>query len=181
MIPFASAIGFKILASTFTVIVSKYAELVCLKPKLFNAFANVLAEECTLSAMYLSPSLPWYTAYIPAITANKTCAVHMLDVAFSRLICCSRVCKAIRKARPPSTSLVTPIIRPGILRLYASLVAKYPACGPPYPKGIPKRCVVPTTTSTPNSAGAFNFTNDKISAATATFISLAFAFATKSV
>jgi hypothetical protein len=29
-----------------------------------------------------------------AITAGSTCAVQMLDVAFSRRMCCSRVCSA---------------------------------------------------------------------------------------
>jgi hypothetical protein len=29
-----------------------------------------------------------------AITASSTCAVQMLDVAFSRRMCCSRVCSA---------------------------------------------------------------------------------------
>ena len=103
----------------------------------------------------------------------------MLEVALSLLICCSLVCNAILKARFPFKSLVTPIILPGILLLYASLVAKKAACGPPYPKGIPKRWVVPTTTEAPNSPGAFNFTKDRISAATATFILFSFAFATK--
>ena len=49
--------------------------------------------------------------------ANKACAVHIFEVALSRLICCSRVCKAIRNAGFPSASIDTPIIRPGIKRL----------------------------------------------------------------
>ena len=66
-----------------------------------------------------------------AITANSACAVQMLDVALSRLMCCSRVCSAILKARLPSLSIETPIILPGIERLNSSLVAKNAACGPP--------------------------------------------------
>jgi len=31
-----------------------------------------------------------------AITASSTCAVQMFDVAFSRRMCCSRVCSARR-------------------------------------------------------------------------------------
>ena len=85
----------------------------------------------------------------------------------------------MRKARFPLVSIVTPMILPGILLLYSSLVAKKAACGPPYPIGIPKRCEVPTTTSAPISPGGVNFTNDKISAATATLISAAFALAMK--
>ena len=59
--------------------------------------------------------------------ASNTCAVHILLLAFSRLICCSRVCSAIRYARLPLASTDTPIIRPGTARLYSSLVAKYAA------------------------------------------------------
>ena len=35
---------------------------------------------------------------MPAITASSTCAVQMLLVAFSRRMCCSRVCSAMRSA-----------------------------------------------------------------------------------
>ena len=52
--------------------------------------------------------------------AGNACAVQILDVAFSRLICCSRVCKASRKAGLPLASFEMPIIRPGILRLNSS-------------------------------------------------------------
>lgn len=41
-------------------------------------------------------SAPWYDAYIAASTARSTCAVQMLLVAFSRRMCCSRVCSASR-------------------------------------------------------------------------------------
>ena len=37
----------------------------------------------------------------------------MLWVAFSRRMCCSRVCRASTKPRRPSTSVVSPAIRPG--------------------------------------------------------------------
>ena len=40
-------------------------------------------------------------AYIAAITASSTCAVQMFDVAFSRRMCCSRVCSARRYAGSP--------------------------------------------------------------------------------
>ena len=43
-----------------------------------------------------SPTGPWYTAYMDAITASSTCAVQMFEVAFSRRMCCSRVCSARR-------------------------------------------------------------------------------------
>jgi len=38
------------------------------------------------------------------LTASKTCAVQMLEVAFSRRICCSRVCSASRYAGSPRAS-----------------------------------------------------------------------------
>ena len=56
--------------------------------------------------------------------ANKACAVQMLEVAFSLRMCCSRVCKAMRKAGCPWLSTLTPIILPGSILLKSSLVAK---------------------------------------------------------
>ena len=47
-------------------------------------------------AMRFKPAGPWYTAYMLAMTASNTCAVQMLLVAFSRRMCCSRVCSARR-------------------------------------------------------------------------------------
>ena len=77
----------------------------------------------------------------------------MLEVAFSRRMCCSRVCNAMRNAGRPRASTETPMIRPGVWRLYASRVAKNAACGPPNPIGTPKRWALPTTTSAPNAPG----------------------------
>ena len=48
-----------------------------------------------------------------AVTASRTCAVQMFEVAFSRRMCCSRVCSAKRKPGVPSRSLETPTSRPG--------------------------------------------------------------------
>ena len=50
----------------------------------------------------------------------------MLCVAFSRRMCCSRVCSVSTKPRRPSTSVVSPAIRPGIRRRYSSCAAKKP-------------------------------------------------------
>ena len=91
------------------------------------------------SAMARTPSGPWYTAYIEAITASRLWAVQMFEVALSRRMCCSRVCSAIRRAADPKRSFETPMMRPGKLRLYSSRAAKKAACGPPYPIGTPKR------------------------------------------
>ncbi len=62
------------------------------------------------------PFGPWYTAYIEAMTARSTCAVQMLLVAFSRRMCCSRVCSERRYAGWPAASWLTPTRRPGICR-----------------------------------------------------------------
>ncbi len=116
--------------------------------------------------MRRSPSGPCHTAYIPAITASSTWAVQMLEVAFSRRMCCSRVCSARRRAGAPLASWLTPTRRPGIRRLKASRVAKKPACGPPKPMGTPKRWAEPTTTSAPISPGGVSSTSESGSAAT---------------
>ena len=50
----------------------------------------------------------------------------MLCVAFSRRMCCSRVCRVSTKPRLPSTSRVSPAMRPGILRMKRSAAAKKP-------------------------------------------------------
>ena len=65
------------------------------------------------------------TAYIDAITASRTCAVQMFDVAFSRRMCCSRVCRASRYAGAPSASFETPTSRPGSCRSKPCRTARY--------------------------------------------------------
>ena len=94
--------------------------------------------------------------------------MHILEVALSRFMCCSLVCNAIRKAKLSSESFETPIILPGIFRLYRSFDAKKAACGPPNPIGTPKRCEEPKTTSAPISPGDFNKESANKSVATAT-------------
>ena len=63
--------------------------------------------------------------------ASSACAVQMFDVAFSRRMCCSRVCSAMRYAVLPCASTDTPMMRPGAWRTCFSSVAKNAACGPP--------------------------------------------------
>ena len=70
-----------------------------------------LVSQCTRCAISRRPSGPWYTAYMPAMFASSTCAVQMLLVAFSRRMCCSRVCSASRSAR--ATLASRPTRRPG--------------------------------------------------------------------
>ena len=52
----------------------------------------------------------------PAMLASSTWAVQMFDVAFSRRMCCSRVCSARRSAGRPAVSVLTPTSRPGRAR-----------------------------------------------------------------
>jgi hypothetical protein len=56
--------------------------------------------------------------------ASRTCEVQMFELAFSRRMCCSRVCSAMRSAVLPRASTETPMMRPAIERLYSSRVAK---------------------------------------------------------
>ena len=81
--------------------------------------------------MAASPCGPWYTAYMLAVTASSTWAVQMLEVAFSRRMCCSRVCSASRYACVPCASRETPTSRPGSERSSFSRTEMNPACGPP--------------------------------------------------
>lgn len=63
---------------------------------------------------------------------------------------------------------MTPIILPGISRVREDLHAKNPACGPPYPRGTPKRWLVPTAMSTSNSPGGRMIVSARRSVAHAT-------------
>ena len=118
------------------------------------------------SAMRRSPSGPCHDAYMAAMTASSACAVHTLLVAFSRRMCCSRVCSASRRAGRPASSTDTPTRRPGSARANSSFVAMKPACGPPKPMGTPKRCIEPTAMSAPMSAGLVTSTIESGSATT---------------
>ena len=86
-------------------------------------------------------------------SALSACAVQMFEVAFSRRMCCSRVCSVSTKPRRPSTSTVSPAMRPGIRRRYASVAAKKPNDGPPKSSRLPSGWPSPTATSTPHSPG----------------------------
>ena len=119
--------------------VSKMSVCNTAKPALANEEAAHAASECTRCAILRSPCGPCQIPYMPAIFASKTWAVQMLDVAFSRRICCSRVCSASRKAGLPAVSVLTPTRRPGNARACSSRVAINAACGPPKPMGTPKR------------------------------------------
>ncbi|MNJ55266.1 hypothetical protein D3C77_507470 [compost metagenome] len=148
--------------------VSKNVSFTTFTPSLISSPRRMAVLRCTRWAMRRMPSGPCHTAYMPAITASSTCAVQMLDVAFSRRMCCSRVCSARRIAGLPCASFDTPTRRPAMLRLKESLQAMKPACGPPKPNGTPKRCAEPMAMSAPHSPGAANRASASRSVAQAT-------------
>lgn len=98
-------------------------------------------------------------AYIAEMFAKRACAVQILEVAFSRRMCCYRVCRAILYAMLPSVSFDIPIIRPGILRTFFFLVAKNPEYGPPKPIGTPNLWDEPKQISAPIFPGALETVN----------------------
>ena len=125
LIPSATA-AFRITpcsAPTSTVIVSKNPAGSTVNPRLSSPFASRTVLRWIRCAIARSPSGPWKTAYIDAITASSACAVQTFEVAFSRRMCCSRVCRLSRYARLPRASIDTPTIRPGIDRFSSSFTA----------------------------------------------------------
>src|ERR1700730_2690363 len=54
--------------------------------------------------------------WMVAMSAQRATLVQMLEVAFSRRMCCSRVWSVSTKPRLPSRSTVAPTSRPGIRR-----------------------------------------------------------------
>ncbi|CAB4845371.1 unannotated protein [freshwater metagenome] len=92
--------------------------------------------------------------------------MQILLVAFSRRMCCSRVCKERRIAGVPASSTLTPTRRPGIERSKPARTPMNPACGPPNPIGTPKRWAEPTTTSAPSEPGDLRRVSASKSAAT---------------
>ena len=55
----------------------------------------------------------------------------MFDVAFSRRMCCSRVCSVSTKPRSPSRSVVSPTMRPGMRRMNSCLRREEAVVRPP--------------------------------------------------
>ena len=160
---------------------SKNCKCLTLAPAATAPVAKFRACPCTRSAIFLSPAGPCHAAYMPAITAKSTCAVQMLLVAFSRRMCCSRVCKARRSAVAPSASTLTPTSRPGIMRSSPRRRLMKPACGPPKPIGTPKRCAEPMAISAPYSPGDFSKQSDNRSQANVTSAPRACALSTAGV
>jgi len=63
--------------------------------------------------------------------AQRASLEQILEVAFSRRICCSRACRVRTNPLLPFLSVVIPTIRPGIRRTNLSRQAKKPRYGPP--------------------------------------------------
>ena len=78
-----------------------------------------------------SPAGPGRPGRCVARRANRPWLVQMLLVAFSRRMCCSRVCSVSTQQRLPLRSTVWPTSRPGILRTNSSRQAMMPRYGPP--------------------------------------------------
>mmetsp|Transcript_16705 Transcript_16705/g.45959 ORF Transcript_16705/g.45959 Transcript_16705/m.45959 type:complete len:230 (+) Transcript_16705:2143-2832(+) len=102
---------------TLRATVSKKGLLCIWWPSFLAPSASTAARPFTRAAMVFKPSGPWYTPYRDEMFASKAWAVQMLEVALSRRICCSRVCMAMRSARRPWASTLTPMMRPGMRRL----------------------------------------------------------------
>ena len=73
-----------------------------------------------------SPCGPSQASVISPPSASSVWFVVMLDVAFSRRMCCSRVCNVNTNPRSPFASVVSPMIRPGIRRVNSRFAARNP-------------------------------------------------------
>ena len=99
------------------------------------------------------PSLPSSDMWMFEASAISPWFVQMLEVAFSRRMCCSRVESVRQKARRPSASCVSPTSRPGICRWCSVRQARKPRSGPPLCIGTPSDCASPHAMSAPPSPG----------------------------
>ena len=73
----------------------------------------------------------------------------MLEVAFSRRMCCSRACRVSTKPRCPRRPPSAPTRRPGISRMSLLRQAKKPEVRPAEGQGMPSPCPSPTAMSAP--------------------------------
>ena len=69
------------------------------------------------------PSGPMVAMYSPAVRAHRASLEQMLLLAFSRRMCCSRAYVLSLQARRPWSSVVSPTMRPGSLRMSLSVAA----------------------------------------------------------
>src|SRR5205823_604923 len=118
------------------------------------------------SASRRKPASPSRVRWTVKASAHRPALVQMLEVAFSRRICCSRVLSVSTKPRLPSASTVSPTSRPGIWRTYLSRVANRPTYGPPKPNPLPIDWPSQTTMSAPISPGGLIRPSDTTSVTT---------------
>ena len=114
------------------------------------------------SAVRCSSSSPSSTMPSPArassgrstpASALSACAVQMFEVAFSRRMCCSRVCSVSTKPRGRRRRASRRRSGPASGAGSASVAAKKPNDGPPKSSRLPSVWPSPTATSTPHSPG----------------------------
>ncbi len=97
---------------------------------------------------------------IVPIVAMRPVLVQMFEVARSRRMCCSRVCKVRTKPRRPSLSTVSATSRPGSRRRCSFFAAKNPSAGPPKLAGVPIDWPSAIATSAPYSPGGARTPSD---------------------
>ena len=107
--------------------------------------------------------MPSQDRYTTPASAFSACAVQMLWVAFSRRMCCSRVCRVSTKPRLPSASSVSPAIRPHLA--YEALAAAKNLNEAAEVEPLPSDWPSPTHTSTPQSPGGLRTPSGSGSAA----------------
>ena len=97
----------------------------------------------TRAAELLEPLGPSHPRYTVAAIAISVWFVQMLEVAFSRRMCCSRACSVRTYPVRPSTSSVSPTSLPGSRRTSSRRVAITPRYGPPWFRWLPSTCPSP--------------------------------------
>ena len=137
-------------------------------PAFFMASRSCLPRAWFRRARCASPDFPSSERWMVAASAASPALVQMLDVAFSRRMCCSRVERVRTKPRRPLRSTVAPATRPGICRTSPSRMARNPGAGPPKLRPLPKLCSVPTATSAPRAPGAWRRPSETASEVTET-------------
>ena len=118
-------------------------------PALFSLFFKYSALSRLSRASCRIPVPPTDAMYMVHMVAQSPWLEQMLEVAFSRRICCSRVARVRTKPRWPFLSAVWPTSRPGMLRTYLSSDANIPSPGPPKDCGMPRLCPSPQAMSAP--------------------------------
>ena len=134
---------------------------------IFNIFSFKFNADSWLSLeRLLKPFSPRSVKWIVNARLHSPEFVHIFDVAFSLLICCSLADNVSTKPFFPSTSSDSPTIRPGICLKYLFFVDNRPTYGPPKFIGLPRDWPSHATISAPIAPGDFTIPNDKTSVTT---------------